>query len=158
MKCNKCGNELKSNAKFCSQCGNEVNNNSQQNQNGYYQQQNNNGNFFDGVDHTSEYDPRDIATNKDLNFLCYLGPLFLIPYFVQKNSPFTKFHANQGLVLFIANIIFSVAISALGGVLLFLVPLISLVPLVFVILGIINALSGKAKELPFIGKFNLINK
>ncbi|MBR4888491.1 MAG: hypothetical protein IKU17_05045, partial [Clostridia bacterium] len=35
----------------------------------------------------------------------YIGPLFLLTLLVRKNSPLARFHANQGLLLFIFEII-----------------------------------------------------
>ena len=40
------------------------------------------------------------STEKGLGVLSYFGPLFIITL-IAGNSSFTKFHANQGLVLFI---------------------------------------------------------
>ncbi len=110
----------------------------------------------------------DVEENKVLSILCYFGILFLIPYFMKKESQYIKFHANQGLILFIFNIALGIVSGIIGaifgailgeiGVLLstLLGSLISLIGLVFMVLGIINAISGKAKELPIIGRFTIL--
>lgn len=111
--------------------------------------------------------PDDIQKTKGLAWLSYLGILFLIPMLVNQNSPYTKFHVNQGIVLFIADLILYVAVSIVSFILGF-IPIIgiilsallylavSIVILIFVILGIVNAVQGQAKELPVIGKFRIL--
>ena len=56
-------------------------------------------------DHTNEFDPTDIQNNKAMGILSYIGLLVLIPIFAAKDSKFARFHANQGLVLVIAQAI-----------------------------------------------------
>ena len=84
--------------------------------------------------------------------IAYIGILFLVPLLAAKNSPFAQFHAKQGMVLFIAYIILSAVwivpflgwlVGAAGGILLF----------VLMIMGIVNAASGKKVQLPIIGQF-----
>jgi uncharacterized membrane protein len=83
----------------------------------------------------------------------------VIWYFVDENmkkNTFAKFHAKQGIVLMIAWIAWSVAVSILMVPLFFLffvAWLLYLVPWVFVVLGILNAVNGKETELPVIGSF-----
>jgi len=118
------------------------------------------------ADETAQYDPKDIEANKVMALLAYLGILVLVPLLAAKDSKYARFHANQGLVLCIAAIIYGVAYSILSGIILaiswrlyFVVSLIGLVGVVFVVLcviGIINALNGRAKELPIIGKYRLL--
>ncbi len=99
----------------------------------------------------AQYMPEDIQQNKGMAFLAYLGILFLIPLLAKKDSPYAQFHAKQGLVLFLGWIAVTVInvipiigqiISALG----------SLFLIVLFIMGVINAFSGKVKELPLIGQ------
>ena len=81
-------------------------------------------NFF--TDRTSDFDPADIEKNRVFGGLSYLWLLFILPLFACPQSRFAKFHANQGLVLFIIeaviNLIFGVVIKfvkivpILGGV------------------------------------------
>jgi len=84
--------------------------------------------------------------------LSYLSILVLIPWFMAKNDKFVMFHVRQGLTLFIAEII----TWAIG-----FIPVIGwtiavigwIVWASFSVLGIINVLQGKEKELPFIGQY-----
>ena len=108
-------------------------------------------------DYTDSFHPQDIAQNKVMAILSYISILVLIPVFAAKNSAFAKFHANQGLILFIAQFGLGLVLGLLG--------LIPYVGVVFSILmwicevvlfalsltGLIYAILGKAKELPFIG-------
>lgn len=89
-----------------------------------------------------KFDPTDFKENKLFGVLAYLGILFLIPLLAKKESPYCQFHAKQGLVLFIAGFI---------AIIPFIGWLLSIVVLVFIVLGIINALSGEKKKLPLIG-------
>ena len=118
--------------------------------------------FNNTKDSTSEFDPNDIQQNKVMAILAYLSWLVLIPLFAAKESKFARYHCNQGIMLAIAEIIVWVIFGILsiipyvGWIFIVLNSLISLVCLVFAMTGIINAANGKAKELPFIGKFNIL--
>ncbi len=123
-------------------------------------------------DTTAEFDQNDIQQNKVMALLSYICvcsiPLFLIPLLAAKNSKFARFHTNQGLVLWIANIAVSIVmgiisfiigllgVAVLSGIVTLVSTLISLFFLVLMILGIVNAATGKAKELPVIGKIKLL--
>lgn len=117
--------------------------------------------IIDTPDTSDEYEAEDKAKNKVMAILSYIGILVLIPILAAKDSKFAKFHANQGLILFIANVAYSVVTGILGFVL-GLIPVVGtffptvfgILSLVFVagmVFGIYNAATGKAKELPFIG-------
>ncbi|MDR3339004.1 MAG: DUF4870 domain-containing protein [Candidatus Symbiothrix sp.] len=104
-------------------------------------------------------DANDVANNKVLAILAYFGILFLIPLLAAKDSPFARFHANQGLNLFIlwiaAYIVVTILVIIVHALALIL-NLLFLVVLILAILGIINAAKGEMKELPLIGKFKFI--
>lgn len=112
------------------------------------------------------FDAKDIEQNKKMAILAYLGILVLIPILGAKESPYARYHANQGLILCIAAILYSVAYSILSSIILaiswrlyWLVSILGFAGLVFAvlcILGIINAANGQAKELPFIGKYRIL--
>lgn len=80
-----------------------------------------------------------------------------------KPNTFVKFHAKQGLVLLIVDIIIWATFSilfvpfAFVGALWILWSVVStivwLTMLILLILGIINAVNGNEKELPVIGRF-----
>ena len=112
-------------------------------------------------------DPQDVQQNKVMAILAYFGILVLVPIFAAPQSKFARFHANQGLILFIVSIccyaIVSILSSVLYSISFFLGGLISIVSLVIyvgvavlAIMGIINAAQGKCKPLPVIGNFQLL--
>lgn len=99
-------------------------------------------------------DPSDISANKVMAILAYISILVLIPLFAAKESKFARFHTNQGLILFICNIVIYFislipGLKAIGWIL-------SVAALVFAIIGIIGAAKGETKELPLIGKYRII--
>ncbi|MFH0857509.1 MAG: DUF4870 domain-containing protein [Candidatus Magasanikbacteria bacterium] len=99
-------------------------------------------------------DPKDAEKNRGMAVVAYI--LFFIPLLTDaKDSPFVKFHVKQSLVLLIFGIggwVISsfLMIILIGFVLYFFV---SIAVLVLFIMGIINALNGEMKELPYIGHF-----
>lgn len=107
------------------------------------------------MDNTAElFTAEDIEKNKIIAGLAYL--IFFLPLLICPDSRFGRFHANQSLLLFITSIAGSIVISILPLIDLLLLPLFAIVILVFAIMGLVNGLSGKAKELPLIGKFRLL--
>ena len=111
--------------------------------------------IMDTVDYTTNYTEQDIQANKAMGILSYIGILVLVPILAAKESPFARFHANQGLILFLAGIATMVIgwIPFIGAI---LSGLMGLAALVLSIIGIVNAAQGKAVELPVIGKWRLI--
>ena len=98
----------------------------------------------------------DIEKNKGMAILAYI--IFLVPLLAAKDSKFAMFHANQGLVLFLA----AVAVNVVGGIIPFIgwfiiLPLGNLLVIVLAVLGIINAAKGETKPLPLIGGFKLLS-
>lgn len=157
--CNKCGNQLPDGANNSPNCGAPAGNTQQNTQNA----QDFVNNMMNTNDTTSQFDPQDINNNKGMSVLAYIGFLFLVPLLACPNSKFARYHTNQGLVLFllefalgvvtgiigiipIAGLIIGGLLSAVGGIF----------TLVLMIMGIINAAQGQAKELPLIGKITLL--
>lgn len=108
-----------------------------------------------GADYTAQFDPADIEANKMMALLSYL--IFFIPLLAAKESPYAKFHTNQGLLVCLAGIAVSIVgsiIPILGWFL--ILPVGCIIVAVIGIMGLINAWTGKAKELPIIGKIRII--
>jgi fumarate reductase subunit D len=74
--------------------------------------------------------------------LGYLGFISIVMLLVKKDDPYVKFHAKQGLVLFIGMVL---------GVIPFVGWILWLAAVVLSIVGFINAISGKQAKLPVIG-------
>lgn len=97
-------------------------------------------------------EPTVVEKNTFMAILSYIGPLVIIPFLTAKDDPFVYFHIRQGLMLFIAE----VALWFLMATFWFLFPIwqiINLVIFVLAVIGIINAIGGKEKELPIVGKY-----
>ncbi len=159
-KCKYCGGDVPNGAAFCSNCGGRV----EETKNHDFADEVNDkiNEFTNTADTTSEYSPEDISSNKFMAIFAYLGILVLIPVFCAKNSPYARFHTNQGAVLAIAEIVTNLVISVLSGfpAIGWLFTLIGGIAdvafLILLVIGIINAVNGKAKELPVIGKIRII--
>lgn len=143
--CEKCGAELEENAKFCRSCGTAID-----------------SNFGIFTGEVLGANNNDIEKNKGMGIISYIGILFIIPLVAAKDSKFARYHANQGLVIFLAVTILSFAcgivsampfIGFMGGI---LSSIVTAVAFIYEILGIISAAKGEMKELPFVGRFKII--
>ncbi len=111
---------------------------------------------------SSSSDADDVEKNKVFAILAYIGLLFLVPLLAAPNSKFARYHANQGIVLFL-----SAVISMFGTGILMIIPFIGCVfylvmlavavgAVVLMVLGIVNAAAGLYKPLPLIGHFQIL--
>ena len=106
----------------------------------------------DTPDTTGSFDADDVKNNKGIAILAYFGILVLIPILARKDSPFARYHSNQGLILLICGVIAAILrriwwlLGTVGGLIVF----------ILFIIGIVNAANGRAKELPVVGKFRLL--
>jgi uncharacterized membrane protein len=100
------------------------------------------------------FSKEDIEKNKVISALAYF--IFFLPLIVCNDSPFGKFHANQGLLLFITCVIGNIVLEFIPLIGWILLPLFSLFILILAIIGLVNTLNGNANELPIIGKFTII--
>ena len=104
-------------------------------------------------------DAEDIEKNRAFAIIAYLWILFVVALIAAPNLKFAKFHANQGLVLFLAELIFGASCLVLA-----FIPILGhltilagwVAGIVFAILGIVNAAGGQCKPLPLIGHFQII--
>lgn len=102
----------------------------------------------------------DVEKNKAMAIIGYIIPiLFFIPLLSEesKKSPYAKLHANQQLNLLISWIVVNFVggfIPVLGWFL--ILPIGSIILIVLMIMGIINAAKGEMKKLPIIGGFEII--
>lgn len=91
-------------------------------------------------------------------WVCALGYIiFFIPLLIDGDLKEYKFHANQGLNLFI----FFMAISLVGSFIpvigwFLILPLGGLISFILFIVGVINSINMNMKELPVIGKSRFI--
>ncbi len=130
---------------------------------------------LDTEDHSAMLDPRDVRDNKVFGIFAYLGLFVLIPMFAApKNSKFSRYHSNQGLLLLLCNVVYSIVASLLSLIKVpvrsfgftigyttpiavsIIIGILSLPFLALAVLGIVNVVRGKCKDLPFIGKFKIL--
>lgn len=160
--CKNCGAQLDENEKFCHACGSAVaaENGVQDTVDAVKEKFNA---INDTPDTTAEYDQSDIQPNRGIAWLAYCSLLFLVPLLARKDSKFCRFHVNQGIVLFIAEVactILNNVFDRIGGVIGFILNLpvlaVSIIGLVLAIKGIVNAAKGRVKELPIIGGIKIL--
>ncbi len=157
--CNKCNVELEPERDSCPYCGTPVDTTTEQVSTAQATTETNNTadkirSVFNTANTTDEFDPADIQANKIIAILSYIGILVLVPILAANGSKFAKFHANQGLILLIIEFISGILTSMS---MLFIQPigffafLLWLLAFSLSIIGIVNAASGNATELPLIG-------
>ena len=101
------------------------------------------------------------STVKLITILDYIGILFILGFFVEKDNEDVKFHTNQGIILCIFDIAVSIVASILGvfhwipfvgWVFSLIATLLWVLVAAMVILGIVHAAKGERTPLPVIGK------
>jgi len=81
-----------------------------------------------------------------------LGPITGVIFFVLDKDPFVRFHAMQSIVVFVG--LFALQwMLGLTIILIFLIPLISILSFVLWLMLIYKAWQGEEWEVPFLGKF-----
>ena len=172
--CGKCGKQVSDDVKFCSGCGASIGAEAAQPaapvKPNAFQRLNNT------ADTTEEFTAQDISDNKAMAVLSYFGPLVLIPWLAAPQSKFARYHAKQGVVLCLLAVAYAIisailcaiikvdytlygwntGIKVTPGWLTTILWLISIPICILAIMGIVNAVQGKAKELPVIGKIKLM--
>lgn len=136
--CPNCGAEVQDGARFCPGCGKPLS----------------------GEPTPKTYpvfDEADIKDNRIMAMFSYLSMLVILPVCAVRDSAYAMYHANQGLWLIIGYFVCSVCcivpflgwlVGGVGCIVLF----------VFNIIGIVRALKGSSKPLPFIEKLPVIIK
>lgn len=171
--CSKCGAQIGETDRFCPSCGAAAGAASCADSGANGQQtEYRSAESAAGQQNEQGFDPADVAQNKAMGILSYFGLLVLIPLLAAKNSKYARFHANQGLILFLAEVCIGIVswivpsiflgIWYVGGIyylvkaLNIIFKLLDLACLGLSIYGIVNAAQGKKQELPVIGKFRLV--
>jgi len=92
---------------------------------------------------------------KVTSIFAYIGLIFWLIAFLAGDKEGAKFHLNQGLVLCIAGIINGViaVIPVVGTI---VSCILSIVILVFCIMGIVSACKDEEKPLPLIGSIQIL--
>lgn len=125
--------------------------------------------LIDTPDTTYEYLPEDINKSRIFAVLAYISWFFFIPLLAAPKSGFGRYHANQGLLLTVLSVVLTATTRIVFGALrassisivaVIIIAVVSLVITVSIlalrIVGIMNAVNGRARELPFIGSVKII--
>jgi uncharacterized membrane protein len=174
--CGSCGTQVQDGVKFCPSCGTAIGSAPVQETQDIQVTPSYAPPVVPGT--PTQSDIRDAQDNKVMAILSYV--LFFIPLLTgaHKTSPFVKYHANQGTVLFLATVAWGIAdgiLTAIFGAILInsnnwyrtgnwgaysaittILGLIWFVPTALCVLGIVNAVGGKLKPLPVISKITII--
>ena len=138
--CPHCGAEIADDVRFCPTCGKETV-------------------ITVPVSTDPQFDAQDIADNRMLAMLGYLT-MGVLPMLGARNSAYAMHHTNQALWIFIGSIVVSVAMGVLAFTV--IVPVLGvacfIALFVFEIMGIVRALKGSGKYLPFVKKLPVIIK
>ena len=134
----------------------------------------------DTKDHTRDFDQNDFALHKKHAIITVLGPVFWLPYAICSNSYSTRFHANQGLLIFVMELLCGFVhgflmflngvantvpytdrpgshLSIIGWILAILFTIICYaLPAFEIYTAISNIRSGKIKDIPLIGFVRII--
>ena len=130
----------------------------------------------DTKDYSHMYDINNMKKNKILCILASLGITFWVPLVVKKGCASARFYANQGLLIFIIEVICGIinyiysgviiggavksadtGLYVHGYILVFLFTAIFFaVPVFLVVTAIQNINAGKVKDIPLVGKLRLL--
>jgi len=100
--------------------------------------------------------------NKVISAICYFvstTPIILVAVLLIinfNNSDYVKFHANQGLILFITSFIIMFFINVILNLPFVFNTALYIIVMIIIVWGIFNSFMGETKEIPIIGKINFI--
>jgi uncharacterized membrane protein len=113
--------------------------------------------------------PEEIESGKTMGILAYI--FFVIPLLAARDNKFAMYHTEQAIILWIAFIVIYIVlwivtyvIGMISSSIACVVSVLGLLPwiayVVLWIMGLLNAIGGKVKELPVVGaygsKLNLV--
>ena len=97
-------------------------------------------------------DSNDVQQNRIFALLSYFGILLLIPMLARRESAFCRYHLNQGLVLFFADMVLNFVCGLIG-----ILSILKFGILILMIMGIINCVKGVCAPLPLIGNIQILS-
>lgn len=137
--------------------------------------------IMDTEDNSKDFTAKEKTSGRTMAILAYIIPL--IPYFLEKDNKYVKYHAKRGMDLFVIAILYSILYRILSSLIQVRIncgsffgynlgnyckgtpwwvnwPLniIGFAISIIAIIGIINVTKGKAKELPIINNIKIFNK
>jgi uncharacterized membrane protein len=100
--------------------------------------------------------------NKVISAICYFvstTPIILVAVLLIinfNNSDYVKFHANQGLILFVTSFIIMFFINVILDLPFMFNTVLYVIAMAIIFWGIVNSFMGRTKEIPIIGKIDFI--
>ena len=90
------------------------------------------------------------VSSRILALMSYLGVLSLVPLVMNRNDPYVQFHARQGVVLWMWEVlaIYTLLIPAVGS---FFFRFSSIACLFLSVIGVLSVMLGRAWKFPIIG-------
>lgn len=135
----------------------------------------------DVKDESKSFDKKEVESGKGMAILSYIIPP--IPYFVEKNNKYVRYHAVQGMNLLVVAIAYGIINAILTSVIrvngscgtwlgydlgnyckvtpwwvTWPLTILGLGITILCVIGIINVCNGKAKELPIVNKLKIFKK
>lgn len=114
----------------------------------------------------SNFNEQDIESNKWIALIAYLSILSLVTAIIAPNSKYARYHANQGICLLIAEVIFGIVkvlvctilgwIPLFGWIVIIVFNLAGNLFLVLSVLGMVHVIRGEVKPIPIIGRFQIL--
>ncbi len=118
--------------------------------------------FIKPVDITEDFEEKDIKQQKSIAAMCYLPLFFIIAFVGFAESKYAKFHAKQGTLIFILEVLFIVPLNKCrengNDVLAGLFGFLTFIVVIYVVMGIVYTIKEKAVALPLIGKLLVVGR
>lgn len=113
--------------------------------------------WYSTADTSADFARDDVRRSRWISALCYLPPLFLIPLLARRESAFARFHVNQGILLLIFQLV-ALLLRLIPYIGKFVCAVLLVIAFCMSIYGIVNAVRGRAKELPFVGRYRVLKQ
>lgn len=111
------------------------------------------GDTYENQNHSADM---PVMTKRIFCAAAYFGFFFFLPLIALPNSEEAKFHANQGLVLFLFGLLLNGIAAATSTVLGSVFEVLVVLHPLLMVYGASNAIKGNMTELPLIGKFKIL--
>lgn len=165
MFCKFCGAELAEDSKVCPSCGKDNSPAEKTSEaKSAHKAEKAIKNFLGIEDKTGGFTKSDRERNRGLALLSYIPLLFLVPMLAGKESPYARFHASQGLLMFVIGLViwaikgvfyFLWLIPVLGVILSIIFSVLSIAWLLLTLYLLLTTSQAKAMKLPGIGGVEL---
>lgn len=165
MYCRFCGKEMPDDAKKCPSCGKETLEAQAQAkldeaEEVFAKAKKEGKKYFKREDKSGQFTNKDKEKNRGVSVLAYIPLLFLVPMLTAQDSPYARFHANQGMVLSICGFALWVVgrifgflslIPVLGTILKVIFLALELMIFAGFVYGLLTCSKGKAMKIPLLG-------